>query len=221
METVLRNIRTDLRLSMDGAVAASMRQMGVKFRMIFGVGVPRLTEISKKYDPNVELAERLWLEDVRELKILATMLFPLHEMTREVAHRWGEGIINQEIREQACKNLFQSLPFAADLIEKWTINEDDAVRATGYWLFARLCITRSLEIDTEPVEKMLTRAIDDLKGESPLLYQSALNALRFYGRSSKERSNWVLRQVEAFRQSTLPREREMYEQLFHEFEYIG
>ena len=60
METILRNIRTDLRLSMDGAVAASMRQMGVTFRMNFGVNIQRIREISLRYEPGETLAEALW-----------------------------------------------------------------------------------------------------------------------------------------------------------------
>lgn len=218
MDSVLRQIRTDLRLSMDGAVSASMRQMGVNFRMNFGVGVPRIKEISRKYEPGIELAERLWEEDVRELKILATMLVPLDEATEEMTHRWGKAISNQEIREQACKNLFQELPFAARLVESWGKDNDEAVRATGYWLFTRLCITRSEGVNDAGMEQVLTRAVADLKSDSLLLYQSALNALRFYGRASSTRSSWVLQQVDRFKDSDNSREQEMYEQLFHEFE---
>lgn len=217
MEDVIRKIRTDLRLSMDGAVAASMRQMGVKFRMIFGVGVPRLKEIARKYEPSAALAERLWEEDVRELKILATLLYPLGELSEEVATRWAHDITNQEIREQACRNLFQEAPFAGTLADSWSADSHEAVRATGYWLFARLCITGSSQVDESGSQGLLKRAVNDLGADSLLLYQSALNALRFYGRVTQERSAWVMQQVSEFESSSVSREREMYEQLLQEF----
>ena len=220
METILRNIRTDLRLSMDGAVAASMRQMGVTFRMNFGVNIQRIREISLRYEPGETLAEALWKEDVRELKILATMLFPPHEMTKEIANRWVEEIENQEIREQACKNLFQEVPISNNLAKEWSTHSDERVRVTGYWLFARLCITRDVKVSQVEAEALLRRAVEDLRGDSILLLQSALNALRFYGRASEPRAQWVLRELSTFNSSGNTREKEMYEQLYYEFSSI-
>ena len=130
METVLRTIRTDLRLSMNGSAAASMRRMGIKYRMIFGVDILRLQEISYKYKQDKELAEKLWNEDVRELKILATMLFPPGEMAMETTSRWVKQIGDQELREQACKNLFEKLLFANELVEEWSGCADEGVRTT-------------------------------------------------------------------------------------------
>lgn len=220
MDTVIRQIRADLRLSMNGAVAASMRQMGVNFRMNFGVDIPRIKEISLKYEPDKALAEALWADGGRELKILGTMLFPSNEMTREIADAWAREITNQEIREQACKNLFQEIPFAGKLVEEWSARPDEAVRATGYWLLARLCIARPAAIKQINTGIVLTRAVEDLKRDSLLLYQSALSALKFFGRTSKENAAWVLQEVSLFSSSHNPREKEMYEQLRYEFDYF-
>ena len=220
MDTVLKNIRTDLRLSMDGATAASMRQLGVNFRMNFGVSISRIKEISLKYELGPALAERLWGEDVRELKILATMLFPRDEMLAEMADEWGRSITNQEIREQACKNLFQELPFADKLVEKWSVHADESARTTGYWLFTRLCIVHPEVVGRVESEAVLKRAINDLGEESLLLCQSALNALRFFGRRSKENATWVLHEVSHMESSMVSREREMFDQLRYEFEEV-
>ncbi len=220
MEATLQAIRTDLRLSMNGPVAAGMRKMGICYRLIFGVDLPRLKEISCKYEPGAALAERLWSEDVRELKILATLLYPPGEMSVEVANRWVGQIDNQELREQVCKNLFEKLFFANEAVEDWSTRDDNGVRATGYWLFARLCIVGSDLVDKVDSERVLQRAVTDLKADSPMLYLSALGALRFFGRTSRQRSAWVLREVSSFESSSCSREREMYEQLKCEFEYL-
>ena len=218
VETILRNIRTDLRMSMDGVTAASMRAKGVGYRMNFGVDIPRLKQIAAKYVPDKVLAEIMWKEDVRELKILATMLFPVVHFFREDAGRWVQGTANQEIREQVCKNLFQELTYADELVQEWIENEDETIRATGYWLFARLCIIRSESVVRVRFEGLLERAKADLKSESLLLRQSALNTLKFFGRISPDNAERVMRLVADFEHSPDPQEKEIFDILSFEFE---
>ncbi|MFA5695148.1 MAG: DNA alkylation repair protein [Proteiniphilum sp.] len=217
METIIRSIRSDLRLSMNGVTAASMREKGVHYRMNFGVDLMRIREIAARYTPDVELAEQLWKEDVRELKILAAMLFPLDRFTREIADRWVDAIDNQEIREQTCRNLFQQLPFAGELVNHWSKSEREQLRTTGYWLFARLCITRSTTLEMVESDQLLNRATGDLKNGSLLLRQAALNVLKYHGRRSDKNRDEVLRLVALFSDSADPYEREVLDQLHFEF----
>ena len=219
MESVLREIRSDLRLSMNGIIATSMREKGLHYRMNFGVDIPKIKEIAKRYESGSTLAEVLWKEDVREMKILATMLYPSASLTKESADRWVMAIFNQEIREQACRNLFQEVAFADALVNDWTKNEDEKIRTTGYWLFARLCITRSAAVTRIEINQLLSDAVNDLKSESLLLRQSALNALKFYGRISREKAENVLQRVASFENSGNLQEKEMLDQLLFEFGY--
>ena len=220
-DTVLRQIRDDLRLSMDGVVAASMRTKGINYRMYFGVNILRLNEISKKYKPDKTLAEVLWKENVRELKILATMLYPADGMSKETAERWGAGINNQEIREQICRNLFQEVAFADQLVNEWAEHDDEPIRTTGYWLFARLCIAHSETVARISKPLLLRHAVADLKSESLLLRQSALNALKFLGRRSKEHAAEILQSVELLEGINEISKSEMLDLLRFEFEFTG
>lgn len=220
MNTILRQIRTDLRLSMKGIIATSMRKKGMNYRMNFGVDIPKIHQIVKKYTPDKTLAEILWKEDVRELKILATLLYPKTEFSEEVAERWVLGIPNQEIREQVCKNLFQEMPFSDELVQRWTENEDAEIRATGYWLFARLCIIGAGVAGKIKMEKLLENAVQDVKSGSVFLRQAALNSLKYYGRMSKQHAESVLQKVSFFETSENAQEKEMFELLRFEFEYV-
>lgn len=217
MEAIIRSIRTDLRLSMNGVVAASMREKGVHYRMNFGVDLMRIREIAGKYTPDAMLAEQLWGEDVRELKILATLLYPVDLFAKETAGRWGEEIANQEIREQACRNLFQKTMFAGELVNQWRGNVQEQVRTTAYWLCARLCITHAGALDTVETNLLLTDVTRDLKNGSFLLRQAALNVLKYYGRLSEGNRRDVLRRVSSFEDSSDPLEREVFDQLRFEF----
>ncbi len=221
MENIIRSIRSDLRLSMNGAVAASMRDKGINYRMNFGVDIPRIQQISEKYNSDAELAETLWNDDVRELKILATMLYPKDKFTKELGLSWSEGIVDQELREQICKNLFQELSFADELVDELVILTDENVRATGYWLFARLYIIKSELVEKIDADQLLGNAVNDLNSDSLLVRQSALNALKFFGRSSLENSANILKRIDDFESSEDAMKKEMFDLLKFEFDVFS
>lgn len=217
MKDIIKKIRTDLRLSMNGAVSASMRDKGVNYRMNFGVGIPRINQISEKYKQDKDLAETLWSEDVRELKILATLLYPIEQFSKELAIIWISQIKDQELREQLCKNLLQNLIFAHELVEESTKSSAVYIRTTGYWLFARLCIIKSEALEKINSDKLLQNALSDLKGESMLLRQSALNTLKYYGRSSDDKASVVLNMVSSLEDSDDTIDKEIISMLKFEF----
>ena len=67
----LKDIKTQLRLSMNGAVSQSMREKGLVYKLNFGVEIPRIKMIAEGYEKNHDLAQALWKEDIRECKIMA------------------------------------------------------------------------------------------------------------------------------------------------------
>ena len=217
MKEIIKKIRTDLRLSMNGAVSSSMRDKGINYRMNFGVGIPRINQISEKYEQDKELAETLWSDDVRELKILATLLYPIEEFSKELAMSWIVEIKDQELREQLCKNLLQKLTYANELVEESAKNSIEYIRCTGYWLFARLCITKSETIEKINCDELLQNAISDLNSQSMLLRQAALNTLKYYGRISGENATNVLQKVSHLEGSKNHVEKEILSILKFEF----
>ena len=67
----LKDIKTQLRLSMNGAVSQSMREKGLVYKLNFGVELPRIKGIAAGYEKDHSLAQALWKEDIRECKKLA------------------------------------------------------------------------------------------------------------------------------------------------------
>lgn len=217
VDFVLRNVRRDLRLSMNGVAAASMKEKGVAYRMNFGVSIPHLIRIASEYEPDRFLAERMWQEDVRELKILATMLCPIAEFSTDDAFRWVRDVKNQEIREQLCKNLLQNLSFAGGLIKELVLDQDEQIRTTAYWLFARLCIIRSPQVEEVPLEWLMSIIRDDLMSESFLMRQAAMNAMKFSGRISLEYKEMILNMIINYKNSDDQIEREIFDVISFEF----
>ena len=83
-------IKQSFRLMMDGATAQSMRDKGLDYHLNWGATLPRLREMAQSIAPSYPLAIALWKENVRECKILATMIMPPDEMLPDVADLWME-----------------------------------------------------------------------------------------------------------------------------------
>ena len=214
----IQQIRCEVYASMNGVVSDSMQEKGMNYRLNYGVDIPKLRIIARKYKADKALAEILWTEDVRELKILATMLYPPTDFTKETAEKWVHEIPTQEIREQMCRNLLQTLSFSDALVQEWAESEDTEIRITGYWLFARLCILRSSTIEKINPATVIENAINDLNTASMLLRQAALNVLRYFGRLSKKNGMDILQKIAVFEKSENSQEREMFDILIFEFE---
>ncbi len=217
MDELIRNIRTDLRLAMNGVVSSSMRDKGVDYKMNFGVDVPRIKGIAEKYEPNAALAKELWQIDVRELKILSTMLYPLDEFKEENANEWAHDIPNQEIREHLCRNLLQELPYADVLVQKWTASADASLRLTGYWLYVRLMLIQADVLQRIGQLPIIEKALVDIHAQDGLMHTAALNVLKQVIRRDQAGADSIMEQVAQLALSDNAEEKEIYDNLQFEF----
>lgn len=217
MDDLIRNIRTDLRLAMNGVVSSSMRNKGVDYKMNFGVDVPRLKEIAQKYESNAALAKELWKLDVRELKILSTMLYPVNEFNEANADEWMNEIPNHEIREHLCRNLLQRLTYADELVQKWTADANESVRLTGYWLYVRLMMIQAETSKRINIQLVIEKALADVHADDTLLRTAATNVLMQVIRRRQEGADYIMEQISKFSTSANPLEKELYDNLQFEF----
>ena len=104
-----------------------------------------------------ELSIALWKENVRECKILATMLMPADEILPEVVDIWQEQIPSQEIAEQLAFNLYQHLPFAAEKAYQWIASDKEYDQLCGFHILSRLFMNGQ-----EPNERGINEYIDQL-----------------------------------------------------------
>ena len=218
MDELIRNIRTDLRLAMNGVISSSMRDKGMDYKMNFGVDITRLKGIALKYEPNPALAEQLWELDVREMKILSTMLYPVDKFTEKKADKWANEIGSQEIREYLCVNLLQNLPYANNLVEKWTASDNESIRLTGFWLFARLMLIKSDTLQAINKQQLIDRALQDVQSNSGLLSKAALNALKQMIRRDEKAAEIIMKQTVDFSASENIVEKEIYDNLRFEYD---
>lgn len=215
---IIQDIRRQCRMAMNGIASTSMRNHGLNYKLNFGVSLLKIKDIAKRYNPNVELAETLWKEDTRELKILATLLYPLDSFDKTTATNWLEGVNNQEIREQLCMNLLQNLPYASQLCLEWSNSTSDETRITGYWLLSRLILVGKIE---DIKVDLLTHILFDVKSDNVSMYNASLQALKLIGRNSKHDAKKILEKLSVFQHSGNIREKEAFKSLSFEYEFYN
>ena len=173
----VKEIKQSFRQMMDGSVAASMRTKGVDYKLNWGATLPRLREKAEEIGKNYDLAIALWKENVRECKILATMIMPPNEVLPEVIDIWMEQTPTQEIAEQAAFNLYQYLPYAPEKAYTWMASSDPLYQLCGFHIITRLFMNGQ-EPNERGINEFIDQAIGALQGESIPVRKAAMAAVQ-------------------------------------------
>lgn len=212
---------------MNGVISTSMRQKGMNYKLIFGVPIPEIKHIAAAHEPDAELARALWKEDVREMKILATLLFPAGSMTQEEALAWMREIPYPEIAEQCCNNLFPTVEQPDQLALKFLADKKSPFgRMCGFLLWAQL-FKKNLAVEKSRVEAFLVECTctmhpDVEVGATESSWQekqAAVQALKFFGRLSPANAQDALSVIAEDGQPETEELKAYYDDLQFEFAY--
>ena len=205
----LKDIKTQFRLAMNGAVSQSMREKGLVYKLNFGVELPRIKQIAARYEPNHELAQALWKEDIRECKILATLLQPVETFLPEIADIWVESIRNIEMAELASMNLFCRLSYAPQKSLQWMADEREYVQVCGFLTAARLLMQKG-DVDGRTENELLDQSIAAFLSGTYHVRNAAAAVIRRFMQHSRENAFRMCRRVEAMKDSASPDEQLLY-----------
>ena len=170
-------IKQSFRLMMDGAIAQSMRQKGLDYHVNWGATLPRLRAMADEMGKDYDLAIALWKENVRECKILATMVMPAEKVLPEVVDIWMEQTTTVEIAEQAAFNLYQHLPFAASKAFEWLASAEDLPQICGYHVLSRLFM-QGQEPNERGINEFVDQAVTALNSPNVTLRKAAYQSLQ-------------------------------------------
>ncbi len=213
----LREIKTQFRLAMNGAVSQSMREKGLVYKLNFGVELPRIKTIAAGYEKDHALAQALWKEDIRECKILATLLQPVDSFLPEIADIWVENIHNIELAEQTSMNLFQHLPYAPAKSFLWIADEREYFQVCGYLTIARLLMKKG-DMDDRAANELLDQAMSAFLSGTYHVRNAAWTALRRFMEHSEDHAYRVCRLVEGMEHASSESERLLYQLVKNEVE---
>ena len=173
----VKDIKQSFRQMMDGSIAASMRSKGVDYKLNWGATLPRLREKADELGKNYDLAIALWKENVRECKILATMVMPAEEVLPEVIDIWMEQTPTQEIAELAAFNLYQHLPYAPAKAFAWIASPEPLYQLCGFHVISRLFMNGQ-EPNERGIHEFIDQALAALQGDSIPVRKAAMAAVQ-------------------------------------------
>ena len=172
----VQEIKRSFRLMMDGATASSMRNKGLDYKLNWGASLVMLRQQAVEIGKDYQLAIELWKEDIRECKILATLLMPPEQMLPEVAELWMEQTPNVEIAEQAAFNLYQHMPAAADLAYRWIASPDELYQLCGFHILSRLFL-QGASPNERGINEYIDQAVAALATDNITLRKAVVQSL--------------------------------------------
>lgn len=175
----LMQIKRSFRLLMNGPTSHSMTEKGVGYKINWGVPFTELKKMALEYGKDYELAIELWKEDIRECKILATLIMPADQMLAEITDLWMEQVKSQEMAEMLAFNLLQYVDYAPVIAYQWIASDKPLYQIAGFQLLARL-FANGKEANERGINEFLDQASVALQGDNMGVKHAAANSvLRF------------------------------------------
>ena len=176
IESKIKELKRGFRLVMNGPASQSMREKGLDYRLNWGVPFIQLKQMAADLPHDYDFAIALWKEDIRECKILATLLMPHDKMPEEVAEIWMGQTHSQEMAEMQAFNLYQYVSYAPKLAYRWMALDDTVKEICAYDILGRLFM-KGQEPNERGINEFIDQAVTALKSPSAGLRHAAMNAL--------------------------------------------
>ena len=175
----LQLIKRDFRSLMNGTAAASLREKGLHYRLIFGVEWPQLMRLSAEIGKDHDLAQALWKEDIRECRLLAGLIQPVETFSLELADVWIETMHYPEEAQYTVLSLFQHLPHVSEAAFNWIARPEEMYRLCGWLVLARLFM-KGLPLNTRSEDEFIDQAESSLQDPSLAVRIATRNAVMKY-----------------------------------------
>lgn len=216
LDAQIVEIRKKIRLLKNGIVADSMSRKGIIYVKNYGVALPDLKELAKKYQPSNDLADRLWLIGWRETVILSILLQPIETFSIEKAIARVNSIKNNETAEIICMYLLSKTDFAPTLCFDLIDSENTQNQTTGFMLAARIYS----KLTDEQAEKLISRCVQLSITENYNLYKSIGLCLSRLVRINSNTANTIKLLVENFQMLETPSQCHIANEVKQELEFL-
>lgn len=153
---MINKILAEIRRQMNGAVSQTMRELGQRDTINFGVSLPTIKEIALRYAPNHELACQLSERKSREALIAALYIADARQLTEQQMRQWSLGWQNEEIARLSAMILFHQSPHAALVAGSW-LNSTPLCHTAALYIIGKL----AADIDNEIIDKVVQTTATD------------------------------------------------------------
>jgi 3-methyladenine DNA glycosylase AlkD len=199
MAMEIQELIEEIKRHMHVSVSEGLSLQGIDYKVNYGVSIPELKSIAEKYKDNHALALALFQEDIRECKILASMIDDPAKVTGEQIDEWAQSFSNVEIVEQVCSNLFWKSDYILSRSIEWCLSCDELMQRAGLIVAARTA--KNLDIKDTVFEPYL-EIIENLDDTQIALNKSTIAfALRQIGQRNDAFSEKVIALAQKFAES--------------------
>jgi len=186
----------------DGEVMESIVKRGVNYKFSYGVKTIVLKDLAKEFEQNDDLASELWVSNIRELRIFATLLQPKESLTIQKMNQWANDFNNPEIVEQACINLYKDSTYAEKMAFEWCIDEKEFIQMAGFVLIS--LITPQIQENVVYLENILDLALFASQTQSLHVKNAIVRALVAVGKLTPEFNHKALDIAERIEKKQTP-----------------
>lgn len=199
MDEKVMNIIALIKQRMNGAVVESMRESGIIHKVNYGVTIPELQQIAQPFKGDHDLAIHLFEQDIRECKIIASMIDDPEKVTGEQIDTWSEEFNNHEIIEQVCNNLLWKSDFALPRSYEWCLDDDELLKKAGLLVVGHRASDSNIK---DSVFEPYISIVEDLaETEDEIVSNSAIYALRQIAKRSESLRSKITEAAERMSES--------------------
>lgn len=213
--TTVKEILNRVKHLQNGDISRIMNKMGIRYKYNYGVSLPELRHIANKYQPNTNLALILFNQDIREAKILASILMPEDILCFKQAHEISKHIKNQELVEQFSRNVFSKLNCLIELLNNW-VNENDWNKILAFY-----SIGWKFKISNADSEKYFSWFVKNCQKQADtnntLLHQSIIFAMQSFANISEDNRD----QVNILAEKMMQTEKKSVQRIAEEFLWLS
>ncbi len=217
IDNTISEIKRKFRKLMNGEISSTMQSMGSVYRVNYGIEYLRLKNLASQYPQNSDLSERLWNLTIRETMIMATLLQPVDEFSKEQANRWLEKVNQPELVEYYCMNLLSKLDFAPELVLEWINSDNVWKKITGFILSARIY----QQFTDLECQKIIDKGYQYSLTDNLHLYKSIALSLSRICRVNKEVATKINKIVEEFETSDVVSKQYIAHQVSTEMSFLS
>ncbi|OIP84189.1 MAG: hypothetical protein AUK44_03370 [Porphyromonadaceae bacterium CG2_30_38_12] len=217
LNSQILEIRRKINLSKNGVVADSMSDKGVDYKANFGVSLPVLREIASNYSASYDLAERLWLIEMRETMILSILLQPVKDLSFEKALQRIHTARQLELLEILTMVLLAKTDFAVALSLRCIEMEDEHNRTAGFMLAARVYV----QIDTKTANQLIDLCAKQAVTQNFQLYNAIGLCLGRLCRKGGDMAIAIRKVVANFEQAENPSQQYIADKVKQELDFLN
>ncbi len=156
-----------------------MKRFGIVPKKGYGVPIPEIRKIAKEIGTDHELARELWVSEIHDCKLLASMIEDPELITPSQMDKWVADFYSWDLCDQCCSNLFRHTNYAYSKPFEWSEREEEFIKRAAFSLIASLASGDQNASD------------DEMIGFFPLIERESPDERNYV----KKAVNWALRQI--------------------------